>query len=345
MKHKKIFGILAMSALLIAGCTEKDEGKVEESPKDQEEVQAEKTYFAPLTGEEVSEEVTQRPIMVAVNNHPAARPQSGIASADIIYEVLAEGNVTRFLAVFQSELPEKIGPVRSARDYFIELAEGYDAFFVAHGYSPEAEELLSSGVIDNINGMQYDGTLFKRSSDRVAPHNSYISSENILLGAEKVGASMIYKKKVPLTFYEGKESVKIGENAKTIDVRYGTNEKFHNTYTYNEQHNSYERMSGGVVTTDALTDEPLEFSNVLFFEMPHRTIDDKGRQEINMTDGGNAYVFQNGYLREVQWENDNGQLVAVESDGSMVKLVPGKTWVHFVPTSPGLATAVTFKQE
>ncbi|CAM5214030.1 hypothetical protein UACE39S_04412 [Ureibacillus acetophenoni] len=72
-------------------------------------------------------EANMRPIIATINNHPAARPQSGLGSADVVYEMLAEGDVTRFLALYQSELPEKIGPVRSARDYFIEIALGLDA--------------------------------------------------------------------------------------------------------------------------------------------------------------------------------------------------------------------------
>ena len=125
-----------------------------------------------------------------VNNHPKARPQSGLSKADIVYEVLAEGDITRFLAIFQSRMPKEIGPVRSARDYYIDLAKGYDSLYVAHGYSPEAKEMLTNGFIDNLNGMQYDGTLFKRASFRKAPHNSYISYEHIKEGAEKNGFDM-----------------------------------------------------------------------------------------------------------------------------------------------------------
>src|SRR5690606_25562598 len=101
------------------------------------------------------------------NNHPNARPQSGLASADVVYEMLAEGDVTRFLALYQSEIPDNIGPIRSARSYFIELAKGLDAFYIAHGFSPEAQSMLRNNVVDNINGMYYDGSIFKRSRDRV----------------------------------------------------------------------------------------------------------------------------------------------------------------------------------
>ena len=76
--------------------------------------------------------------------------------------------------------------------------------------------------------------------------------------------------------------------------------------------------------------------------MPHRVIDSEGRRDITITGGGNAYIFQEGTMREVEWKNTDGLLVAIEEDGSEVKLVPGKTWVHFVPTSPGLASSVTY---
>ena len=342
LKLDKIILAIAVSALFIGGCSKEKESDVKPAENDQaiEETGVEEVSVAPLTGEIVEEEVTQRPIMVTINNHPQARPQSGLAEADIIYEMLAEGNVTRFLAVYQSALPTTVGPVRSARSYFVDLAKAYDAFYVAHGYSPEAQSMLNNNVVDNINGMNYDGTLFKRSTDRVAPHNSYISSENIIKGAEKVGASMNYSKKVVQAFYEEGEHGKIGIETSQIDVYYGNNKSFHNTYVYDHETNLYERQSAGETTKDMLTGKALTFANVLFFEMQHETIDAEGRQDINVTSGGNAYVFQNGYLREVKWANIDGIPMAVEASGELVKLVPGKSWVHFIPASPGIQTMV-----
>ncbi|WP_196228848.1 DUF3048 domain-containing protein [Lysinibacillus sphaericus] len=343
-KSKKLFMALAFSALFIGGCS-KDASEVEEDVATTEkesviEEPVEEVEVAPLTGEAVAEEVTQRPIIVTINNHPAARPQSGIAAADMIYEMLAEGNVTRLLAIYQSELPQNVGPVRSARSYFVDMAKAFGAFYVAHGYSPEAKSMLSNNVVDNINGMNYDGTLFKRSNERVAPHNSYITSENILKGAEKVGASMNYSEKVRQAFYEPDERGKIGVETSQVDIYYGNNEYFHNSYVYDHQNNRYGRQSAGVDTKDMLTGEALTVANVLFFEMKHQTIDNVGRQDIDLTSGGNAYVFQNGYMREVKWANRDGLPMAVEESGELVKLVPGKSWVHFVPSSPGLQAMV-----
>ncbi len=301
-------------------------------------------YVTPFTGERVANEVTMRPIIATINNHPQARPQAGLASADVVYEMLAEGEVTRLLALFQSEIPENIGPIRSARDYFIDIASGLDAFYIAHGYSPEAHTMLFSGVVDNINGMQYDGILFKRSNDRKAPHNSYISGENVKLGAEKVGASLLYQKKVSYNYYDEEESVNVGLQVNNIEVNYSKNDQFNSEYSYNPVNETYSRQSGSIKTIDDLTNEPIAISNILIFEMDHIVIDNEGRREINLTSGGSAYVFQQGYMREVQWENRNGVLTAVEANGNEVKLVPGQTWVHFVPSYPGIESFVTYTE-
>lgn len=339
--------IALFSTMLLVGCGDKEETeKVEETVEEEETIpvteEVELPYVTPFTGEKVANEVTMRPIIATINNHPDARPQSGIASADVVYEMLAEGDITRLLALFQSEIPESIGPIRSARDYFIEISAGLDAFYIAHGYSPEAQTMLMNGVVDNINGMAYDGTVFKRSSERVAPHNSYIPGENIELAAEKVNASLLYQEKVSYNFYEPDESAKMGVEANSVKITYGGSSSFNSVYTYNADTKVYSRESGSVVTTDHLTGEPIELSNVLFFEMDHRIIDSAGRREIDITSGGTAYVFQQGIMREVLWKNVDGVLKAVETDGSEVKLVPGHTWIHFVPSNPGIVSSVSF---
>src|SRR5690554_7423011 len=198
---------IVMAMLLLAACSKEVE-KPESTPDEKEEpiTEEEVTYSAPLSGEVMEEESTLRPVLATINNHPLARPQSGISDADIVYEFIAEGNVTRLLALYQSELPDEIGPIRSARDYFIHVAKGLDAFYVAHGYSPDAQALLQSDYVDNVNGIQHDGTLFKRSSDRQAPHNSYITNESILSAEENTNSPMEINKMPSLSFHESIES-------------------------------------------------------------------------------------------------------------------------------------------
>jgi hypothetical protein len=351
---KKLFFVaLLVSLSLLAGC--KDE-TVNEEIVENESVESEvesteevvTTHFvnkAPLTGLGVEQPIDHRIVAVQINNHPLARPQSGVSFADIVYELLVESDATRFLALYQSEMPENIGPVRSARDYFVNLAKDLQAFYIAHGYSPGALAILDSGTIDHLNGMKYDGTYFKRSTSRKAPHNSYITGENIYAAAEKIGVNLKQQQGTALSFYDSIEDVEYGNRAKSIQMNYyGANSSSNSTYTYDEDTQTYLKAYGSKPLLDELTNTQIAISNVIFMEAPHRTIDSEGRREITLSESGKAYVFQAGVMREVNWVNKNGLLTAIETNGSAVKLVPGKTWIHVVPTSPGLVQAVLYSE-
>lgn len=318
---------------------EQEPGNVQEEPAEREEEQGEQVS-APFTGEEGGP-FTSRQVLAVINNHPDARPQTGLNEADIVFEFIAEYNVTRFAALYQSAFPEEIGPIRSARDYFVELAAAYDAFFVAHGYSPDAYALLESGIVDHINGIKYDGSLFQRTTDRVAPHNSYISSENIKIGMEMTDASPDYSVKAPYTFFHGAGDGKISEQASTLEVRYGQNPDFASSFTYDETAQRYKRSSGGVPTVDKETLQQAEVANVLVFEADHETIDADGRQSIDLENGGEALLFQSGGVSKIEWMSQDGMLIPT-ADGEKVELVPGKTWIHIVPTNPGMGQSVSY---
>ncbi|WNB91812.1 DUF3048 domain-containing protein [Bacillus sp. NEB1478] len=336
---KKLYMILMSIILLftLSACRdgkekETDKGKPEKTETSHQK-DPEETFSSifPLTGIATNEEVDNRAVAVMVNNHWKARPQSGLHKADIVYEVLAEGELTRLLAIFQSEMPEKVGPVRSARDYYIELSQGYNAMFVAHGYSPEAKQILQSGTVDNINGMDYDGTLFKRADFRKPPHNSYITSENIKKGMEKIGAEETDKIDM-LPFLTKSSSVSIvGKDAHDVTITYPGGETV--GYTYNEKKKTYARSSDNEPTIDRETEIPITLSNVFIVEAAHRVIDDAGRREINLTSGGDAILLQNGVAQEIKWKNENGRIVP---DGGA--FIPGKTWINIVPS--GMANSV-----
>ena len=257
------------------------------------------------------------------------------------YEIAAEGNVTRFLALFQSELPAEIGPVRSARDYFVHISKGLDAFYVAHGYSPDAKQLIDNRVVDNVNGMQYDGTLFWRSKDRKAPHNSYISGDNIIAAAEKTNSSMEISVLPAFSFHESIEDANIGDSVSSIVVRYGSDPNFTSTYAYDVEKGIYSRTVNGNLTVDKANDKQLELANIVLLETDHRTIDSVGRQAVDIESGGKGMLFQAGIAKEIEWENRDGILMPLEN-GVPVKLVPGQTWIHVVSTKPGMETSVTY---
>lgn len=343
---KKWISYSVAAIILLTGCSKEEVEVKEHEEKKMEDVVKEESvelpYQFPLTGVGSSEETDGRAFAVMINNDPKARPQSGLQKADVVYELLAEGNVTRFLAIFQSEKGENIGPVRSARDYYIDLAQGYDALYVAHGYSPEAKTMLQNGVIDHINGMQYDGTLFKRASFRKAPHNSYITFENVYKGAEQIGYDMSQAPS-SLTFLSEEDQEKLsGESAKKVTIAYFNSNLFKVDYVYDEEKQKYTRYSNDEITADLDSKEPVQLDNIFIVETAHQVIDNVGRRKIDLSSGGKAYLLQKGKWNEVEWKNIDGKILPV-LNGEDVGLVPGRTWINVIPTNPGLTKMVTFQ--
>jgi hypothetical protein len=334
--------------LLLSGCNDKEKANGPKQPEKeeveeviQEEVENELPYHYPLTGVGSETKTDGRAVAVMINNHPKARPQSGLNKADIVYELLAEGDVTRFLAVFQSEKPDNMGPVRSARDYYIDIAKGLDALFIAHGYSEEAKELLERDFVDNLNGMVYDGTLFKRASFRDAPHNSYITYENVLKGAKEKKYS-INQSPPEFQFLSEEDSKSVmGNDAKSVMISYSASGVFNSTYEYDESVGKYKRYSDGDQTIDYETKKPILVDNLFIIETTHQVIDEAAHKEIDLQSGGSGYLVQKGKVMEVEWKNDNGLLVPIRN-GEVVPFVQGKTWVNVVPANPGLQSSVSF---
>ncbi|MEW4309081.1 DUF3048 domain-containing protein [Rossellomorea marisflavi] len=333
------FMAIAISVLTLVACSSNQPA----NPTDNEDavpVSEDKTgaeSHSPLTGE-VQDEGNGRSIAVMINNHPKARPQSGLSQADIVYEILAEGNITRFLAIFQSERPENVGPVRSARDYYISLAKGYDSLFIAHGYSPDAKKILQGGAVDNLNGISYDGTLFKRASSRKAPHNSYITFENIKKGADDLG----YDLSAPPKNLAFSDDPAKGKAAGSVMVSY-LDPSFDSTFIYNRDEGKYERYSAGDQTVDDGTKDPVLIENLLIIQARHEVVDTSGRRMIDFESGGKASLIQDGILRDVNWKNDGGRILPYQ-DGKPIPFHPGHTWISVIPDSPGLSEAVSYEE-
>ncbi|WP_307893559.1 DUF3048 domain-containing protein [Bacillus swezeyi] len=294
----------------------------------QQEKQEAGQKIYPLTGMKAEKDIRQRPLAVVVNNHPKARPQSGLSKADIVIEALSEGAITRFVAIFQSEMPKAAGPVRSAREYFIDLARGFDAILVHHGWSPGAKSRLENGDADYVNGLDYDGSLFWRADFRKAPHNSYTSFENVKQAAAEKGYALETRTD-PLTFKESPEEP--SETLYSIRLDYGTKSVTNRVeYGYDKKVKGYVRKSAGVLTTDLETEEPVILQNIVIAEAEHQMKDAYGRRDIDLRSGGKGLLLQNGEVRQINWKNENGRIIPV-ADGKSVPFVPGKTWINIIP--------------
>ncbi|ASZ60414.1 MULTISPECIES: DUF3048 domain-containing protein [Bacillus] len=288
-----------------------------------------KKLKAPLTGLKTEQKATERrPVAVVVNNHPKARPQSGLSKADIVIEALAEGQITRFLAIFQSQMPETVGPVRSAREYFVTLSNGFDSIFVHHGWSPGAKKQLESGAADYMNGLDFDGSLFWRADFSKPPHNSYTSYDYIKKAAEQKGYKLKQETN-PLLFQTS--DAKPANESYNVRVDYGTKNVTNLVeYNYDKKAKSYTRSSDGVITTDRETGKPVAMQNIFIVEASHHIIDQDGRRDIDLESGGKGLLFQHGNVIETDWKQVNGRIVPIK-DGKWLPFVPGKTWINIVP--------------
>lgn len=349
---KRFLWVMVVLVVIIAGCTKDKEpaknssesshgGEAKENVETDEEG-AGHTY--PFTGMETDEDVNQRMIGVMVNNHPDARPQTGLSHADIVFEILAEGRITRFLALFQSDLPEVVGPVRSAREYYFGLADGYDALYVYHGAANFVDDMIADRGIEHLNGSTYDndGHLFKRESFRKAPHNSYLQMHAVNDVASEKGYETTFDYP-ELPFRSEGESVE-GEAGAEVEIVYSEKYDFKVGFDYDSETGSYMRSSDGEPTVELESEEPISVENVFVIEAHHEVIDDEGRRDVDMKAGGDAYLFQEGKVQKVEWENDDGQIIAVK-DGEPVPFVPGQTWVNVVPTDPGLEDSLKITGE
>lgn len=334
--------LLICMALILVGCSQ-DQEQSQKSPVGTYEEGDTASGLYPLTGEEMQTANDQRAVSVVLNNHPNARPQSGLAEADVVYEILAEGKITRLLAIYQSNYPERTGPIRSARDYYINVANGYDSFFVSHGYSPDALEMLDTGVIEHMNGIQYEGQWFVRSSDRVAPHNSYSGRELIEEGAEQRGASL-EGAPAEMVFTQGEEKVDDGQSVQSFTVSYDdTSDVYTSTYDYDASTGTYSRISNAETTIDHETNEAVDISNIIILETDHQVMDQEGRLRIDLVSGGDAYVFQQGQWKAMTWRDVDGRMVPY-LNGTPAPLSPGMSWIHIIPTSSGFEQSVTIHE-
>ncbi|WP_078592545.1 DUF3048 domain-containing protein [Evansella clarkii] len=291
-------------------------------------------YIFPLTGEKTAEQPDMRPFGVMIENSAAARPQSGLYQADIVYEVLTEATITRFLAFYHSKQPEVIGPVRSARDYYLPLNNGYDAVYVSAGGSPDALAQIEQGFVDHISGLHYDGTYFTRSSERKAPHNMYTSYSALEEAFGKTGYESVYN--FPeLTFTDnlGEGTSDSLARAAEVEVVYGgasNNVQFR----YDTEAERYLRYNGGQASEDLETGNPVAPKNVFIVAAPHKVIDDQGRRAIDLSGNGKGYLIQGGFLQEVDWENRDNQIIPVK-DGNAVPFLSGQTWINIIPAEEG----------
>lgn len=293
-----------------------------------------------LTGLPVSgPSINELPVTgVMVENSDGARPQSGLSQAGIVFEALAEGGITRFLALYQDDQSSSIGPVRSARPYFIDWLLPFDAAYAHVGGSPTALSDIQSLSVKDLNEF-YNGNAYTRVSSRAAPHNVYTSTAALTsLEQTKHWTSSF------TGFPRKADSPIPTPNASSIDFNISYSDmEVH--YQYSSTNNSYERSEAGTPMIDADTSQQLDPKVVIGIVVPwtNGELDATGAYYVDYSDigSGAAYIFQDGSVTIGTWQktSQTSQMTFTNTDGSTIKLNAGQTWI----TVLGHATDISYK--
>ncbi len=263
-----------------------------------------------------------RPRAVMIDNQVDARPQAGLDQANVVFEAPVEGGITRYLAVFDPSVAvEKIGPVRSARPYFVDWAEGLRASYVHVGGSPEALAKLArlpQAQVQNVDEMA-TGWAFWRDANRIAPHQVLTSQEKL---ASLMGTSTRAERNGTGWRFESASGTIA--SAPDIRVAYGGNYNVRWRFVPAEQR--YERIQAG-----ANSPKGIKADNVIILKAEARVLDDKGRLEVKTVGSGDAILYRRGARINARWRRAGGELpVLVGTDGADIPLAPGVTWVQVV---------------
>jgi len=290
----------------------------------------------PLTGEALEEVTALRPYAIMINNLVKAVPQCGISKADMIYEIIAEGSVTRFMAIFHdlSDV-DVIGPVRSVRPYFFRVAQHYGAVLSSAGGSDEAIDLIKKEGYDYLNGIAGAGSAFYRDewrrSNRGFEHSLMTTGEKLMKAAEKAGIETAMEA-VDYGFRFTDETMTTGETANEITVWFYSNGK-KTVMNYDETTGLYAMTQHGAASVDGNDDTPITFRNVLVLEADSHVKDKKGHLEVQMTGTGKGYYARDGKIIPIQWsrESNSAHYVYTDLDGNPISFGVGKTYVAITP--------------
>ncbi|MBN2073085.1 MAG: DUF3048 domain-containing protein [Actinobacteria bacterium] len=297
-----------------------------------------------LSGLEISDTVSDnRPLAAMIENSPDSRPQSGLINADIVFEVVDEGGVTRYVAVFSSYNAEVIGPVRSARPYYAEIARSFDPVYAFWGTFPEAYKIIENLGLDYLtavgdssgNSSIVANAPHWRDNSRstVTEHTGFMSTIQLREKAGELG----YETKggqSPLRFkIDALESDRGTIANVNIDF---SHPEYSVDFTYDPGENIYLKSTGGSPHMDYESGEQLSVNNIIIMITNiDGPIDQYGHMVVRTTgssDAGKAYFFMDGNVLEGTWERSSvfDPFTYKDMDGNPVLFNRGKTWVAMV---------------
>jgi len=275
-------------------------------------------HYSQLTGLEVSAAEANLPILgVMIENSEAARPQTGLDNAGIVLETVTEGGITRYVALYQENTPEIVGPVRSLRPYFLDWLMGFDASIAHVGGSPEALKLADVRKAKSLSQFKYSQPYY-RDSSREAPHNMYAKTKDLRSLQDELGHGKSQFDGFP------RSNDTPGQDPQTQKVTIGfSGPLFQVEFRYNKDTNNYTRYLAGSPHIDKATDKPITVKNVVVIKL-------NGQSAIG---SGEALVFKDGNITKARWEKPafEDRIKLVDDKNNELSLNRGNTWFAAPP--------------
>lgn len=277
-----------------------------------------------LTGLPVNPGLNLRPVTgVIIENSPDARPQSGLTDAGVIVEAIAEGGITRFLALYQDTKPKTIGPIRSARPYFLDFVMAFDSSLAHVGGSPQAISQIRHLKLRDLDQF-YNAGAYTRVSRRYAPHNVYSSTSKLdALNKSKGFMSSKFTSLARKAENASKKPTATSINMTISGYYYNTH------YDYDIKTNSYKRSMGGTKHVDEISKKQISPKVLVALVMPYSIHSDGQHSVYGTTGSGRAFIFQDGIVVKGTWYKPkrSSQVTFKDASGKAVALNPGQTWI------------------
>lgn len=295
------------------------------------------TVVSELDGLEYSADMANRhPIAVMIENHPEARPQAGLDKASIVYEAEAEGGITRFMAIYGPQDADMVGPVRSARTYYVDWAFELDAFYAHCGGSADGLALIKQIGIKDMDQFSVGTAAYWRSSENKALEHTLFTDTNKLRDvAKSYGWDVSKSDYKALKFKKETDISKPSSQIITIPF---SGPQYEVVWTYNPDDNNYLRSMAGEAHVDRITGKQLTAKNIIVEEVPRTLITNSGGKEVwelETVGEGKALIFLDGEKIEGTWKkkSEGARTIFYDPNGNEIEFNPGITWIEAV--APG----------
>ncbi len=289
----------------------------------------------------VDETSDERPIAIMIDNNIGTAKHAGLQESYLNYEIIVEGGLTRIMALYKDKDVTLIGPVRSSRHYFLDYALESDAIYAHFGWSTYAERDIRNLRVNNINGMT-DESPYWRDSSAVAPHNVFTTTQKLRDYAQTRNYSTKTSDWQLLNYStdkikldetsnseEANATVPLIANKVSIEYSYYQNRR----YIYDNQKEYYLREMNGNAHIDKVSNNQLNYKNIIIEKVNNYSLDREGRQDLTTTGTGTGYYITNGYALPINWTKTtrNAKTKYTYSNGTEIKVNDGNTFIQIVP--------------